>query len=89
MAKVVNKTFEMNTFDGEVICFEFESIVVCNKNIKDALLKGYVEIKANKPYLIITNDKLNDDEVEILEDASIADALRYTRSQPAFGGLIV
>lgn len=85
---MVNK-FEMSTFDGESICFEFKSIIVCNKNIKDALLKGYVEIEAPTPYIIITNDKFTDEEVEVLEDASIADCLKLYKSEPAFGGVLV
>lgn len=81
--------FEMKTFDGESICFEFKSIIVCNKNIKEALLNGYVEIEAPTPYIIMTNDKFTDEEVEVLEDASIADCLRLYKSEPAFGGLLV
>ena len=81
--------FEMNMFDGECLCFEFNSIVVCNKNLKESLLAGYVEIDAPKPYVIITDNRLNDDEVEILEDASIADCLSLNKAQPAFGGLLV
>lgn len=85
---MVNK-FEMNTFDGESICFEFNSIVVCNKKIKEYLLEGYVEINAPTPYIIMTNDKFTDEEVEILEDASIADCLRLHKAEPAFGGILV
>lgn len=81
--------FEMRTFDNECICFEFNSIIVCNKKNKEALLEGYIEIEAPKPYIIITDDKLGDDEVEILEDASIADCLQFHKSLPAFGGLLM
>lgn len=85
---MLNK-FEMSMFDGESICFEFNSIVLCNKNIKEQLLKGCVEITAPTPYIIITNNKFNDDEIEVLEDASIGDALSYVKAAPAFGGVIV
>lgn len=81
--------FEMNMFDGQSIYFEFNSIIICNKNIKEALLNGYVEIEARKPYVIITDDRLSDEEIEILEDASIADCLRLNKAQPAFGGILV
>lgn len=81
--------FEMNTFFGETICFNFSSIIVCNKNIKEELLNGRVDIEAPKPYIIVTNNEFTDEQVEILEDASIADCLRLYKSEPAFGGLLV
>lgn len=84
---MVNK-FEMNTFDGESICFEFNSIVVCNKKIKDHILSGYIEIEAPKPFIIMTNNEFSDEEVEVLEDASVADCLRLHKSEPAFGGTL-
>ena len=86
---MINHKFEMHMFDGECICFEFASVIVCNKNTKEALLDGYIEIEAPKPYIIMTSDRYNDNEVEILEDASIGDALNYTKTQPAFGGILV
>lgn len=81
--------FEMSTFDGESICFEFNSIIVCNRNIKEAILQKRVEIEAPKPYIIVTNNDFTDEEVEVLEDASIADCLRLYKHQPAFGGVLV
>lgn len=86
---MVSNLFEMNMFDGQSLCFTFNSIIVCNKNIKDALLSGNVEIDAPTPYVIITDDRLSDEEVEILEDASIADCLKLNQAQPAFGGIII
>lgn len=86
---MANNKFEMRTFDGELICFEFKSIIVCNKNIKEALLKGYIKIEAPIPYIIMTDSKLSDDEIEILEDASIADCLNLHKAEPAFGGILV
>lgn len=85
---MINK-FEMRMFDGASICFEFSSIVVCNNNIKDHILKGYVEMEAPKPFIIITNNKFTDEEVEILEDATIADCLSLYKLQPAFGGVLI
>ena len=81
--------FEMNTFDGTSICFEYNSIIICNKNTKEALLEGYIEIEAPTPYIIITNNKLPDNQVDVLEDASIGDCLNYLKSTPAFGGILV
>lgn len=81
--------FEMNTFDGECIYFEFKSIIVCNKAIKEAILNGYVEIVAPAPFIIMTNSNFTDEQVEVLEDASIADCLKYIKSEPAFGGILV
>ena len=81
--------FEMNMFDGRSICFKFNSIIVCNNNIKEALLNGHVKIEAPSPYIIITDDRLCDTEIEILQDASIADCLKLNRAQPAFGGILV
>lgn len=86
---MANNIFEMNMFDGQSLCFKFKSIIVCNKNIKDALLSGNVAIEAPVPYVIITDDRLSDEEVEILEDASIADCLKLNKAQPAFGGILV
>lgn len=85
---MVNK-FEMYTFGGESICFEFQSIIVCNKKIKEDLLSGYIVLDAPKPYVIMTNDEFSDEEVEILEDASIADCLKLHDLKPAFGGVLV
>jgi hypothetical protein len=84
-----NNKFEIDLFDGKNICFQFKSIVICNKDIKDNILAGKVEVTAPAPYIIITNDRLNDDEMEILEDASIADALSYVKAKPAFGGVLI
>ena len=81
--------FEMNTFDGESICFEFNSIIVCNRNIKQQILNGCVKIECLKPFIIMTNDKFTDEEVEVLEDASIADCLSLYKHQPAFGGVLI
>lgn len=81
--------FEMHTFDGESIYFEFNSIIVCNSNIKEQIIKGNADIGAPKPFIIMTNDKFSDEEVEVLEDASIADCLKLYKHQPAFGGVLV
>ena len=81
--------FEMNMFDGRSICFEFNSIIVCNDNIKQSLLKGYLELEAPKPYIIITDNSYSDEEVDILEDASIGDCLMLHKAQPAFGGILI
>ena len=90
MANILSKNkFEMHTFNGESICFEFKSIIVCNKNIKDAILKGYVELDVPTPYIIITNSTFTDEQVEILEDASIADCLKLYKSEPSFGGILI
>ena len=86
---MVNNKFEMAMFNGESICFPYKSIIVCNKTIKEAILNDQVELEAPIPYLIITNDEFTDEEIDILEDASIADCLSYTKSKPAFGGIIV
>ena len=80
--------FQMNLFNGESVCFEFKSIIICNNNIKEALLAGNVEIEAPTPYIIITNNNLSDEEINILEDASIADCLSYMKIQPSFGGIL-
>ena len=88
MSKMVDRNFEMTMFNGETIYFDFKSIVVCNKNIKEALVKGYVEIEAPKPYIIITNSNFTDEQVEVLEDASIADCLKLYKFEPAFGGVL-
>lgn len=86
---MVSNKFEMNMFDGECICFEFKSIIVCNKCTKEAILEGYLEIEAPMPYIIITSDRYSDDEAEVLEDASIGDCLKYLKLEPAFGGILV
>ena len=80
--------FEMNTFDGQSISFPYKSIIVCNNTIKEAILDNKVELEAPIPYIIITNDEFTDEEVNILEDASIADCLSYIKSKPAFGGIL-
>ena len=89
MSKVVDRNFEMKLFNGETLYFEFESIVVCNKNIKEALENGYLEIDAPKPFVIITNSNFTDEEVVILEEASIADCLKLYKFEPAFGGVLM
>ena len=89
MNKPIDRNFEIKMFNGEVLYFEFKSIVVCNKNIKEALEKGYVEIEAPKPFIIITNSNFTDEQVEILEDASIADCLKLYKFEPAFGGVLM
>lgn len=85
----MSNKFEMKTFDGESIYFEFNSIIVCNNNIKEQLSEGCIELDVPTPYIIITNNNLTDEEIEILTDATIADCLRYTKAMPAFGGVLV
>lgn len=81
--------FEMYMFDGNSVCFEFKSIIVCNNKIKEDILCGYVKIEAPKPYIIMTNNDFTDEQVEILEDASFADCLNLYKTKPSFGGVIV
>lgn len=81
--------FELQMFDGVSICFSYKSVVVCNKHIKEQLLNGNVDIIAPQPYIIMTNDKMTDDEIEILEDASVGDCISYIQATPVFGGIIV
>ena len=86
---MANNTFEIKMFDDEYVCFSYKSIIVCNKNIKNAILNNQVELEAPSPYIIVTNEDFSDDKVEILEDASFADCLSLYKSKPAFGGVIV
>ena len=81
--------FEIRMFDDEYICFPYKSIIVCNNNIKNAILNNQVKLEAPEPYVIITNNHLTDEQVNILEEASIADCLNYIKSRPVFGGLII
>ena len=81
--------FEIAMFGGESICFEYASIVVCNGKIKKALIDGRLDIGAPKPFIIVTNLKFTDDEIEILEDASIADCLNLYKLMPSYGGLLI
>ena len=37
----------------------------------------------------MTNNKFTDEQIEILEDASIADCLNLYKSKPAFGGILI
>ena len=84
-----NNVFNLALFDNQLLCFEFKSVIICNKDIKDNILAGKVEITAPVPYIILTNDELDDNEMEVLEDASIADALSYVKAKPAFGGVLI
>ncbi len=84
-----NNKFEIKMFDGESICFPYESIIVCNKSNKDSILNKTIKVEAPTPYIIITNDSLSNDEINILEDASIGDCLSHFKSRPAFGGILV
>lgn len=86
---MANNNFEIRMFDNEYICFPYKSIIICNNNIKDAILNNKVMLEVSEPYIIITNNEFDDDKVEILEDASIADCLSLYKSKPAFGGIIV
>lgn len=81
--------FEIKMLDDRSICFEYKSIIVCNNNIKDAILNGSVEIEAPTPYIIMTNSIFTDEQVEILEDASIGDCLSLYNSRPAFVGMLL
>lgn len=80
--------FEMYMFDGNSVCFEFNSIVVCNNKIKEDLLDGHIVLEAPKPFIIVTNNEFTDEQVEILEDASFADCMMLYKTKPAFGGII-
>ena len=86
---MMSNVFEIKTFDGESICFEYNNIIICNNNIKEALMNNKVEIDVEKPYIVITNNNLSDDQIDILENASIADCFEYIKAKPAFGGIIV
>ena len=81
--------FEISMFNSESICFKFKSIIICNKYIKDCLLNGELEMEVKEPYVIVTNNELTDEQIEILEDASIADCLKHIKSKPSFGGILV
>ena len=81
--------FEIKMFDDESICFPYKSIIVCNNNIKNAILNNQVKLEAQEPYVIITNNKLTDEQVNMIENASIADCLSYIKARPVFGGIIV
>ena len=81
--------FEMGMFDGSSIYFEYKSIVVCNKKIKEDLINGKLNIYAPRPFIIITNNRLANNEIEVLEDASIADCLNLYKAMPVFGGLLI
>ncbi len=81
--------FKMGMFDGESIAFPYKSIIVCNKNIMDRILNNEIKVEAPIPYIIFTDDKLTDEEVNILEDASIGDCLNLYKNRPAFGGILL
>lgn len=66
----------------------YRSIIVCNKTIKDAIINNKVELDVLEPYIVVTNDKFADDQIEILEDASINDCLQLYNFKPAFGGAL-
>ena len=51
---MANNTFEIKMFDDEYVCFSYKSIIVCNKNIKNAILNNQVELEAPSPYIIVT-----------------------------------
>ena len=67
----------------------YKSIIVCNKTIKHAIINNKVELDVLEPYIIVTNDKFSDDQIEILEEASVNDCLQLYNFKPAFGGVII
>ena len=84
-----NNKFEMNMFNDECICFPYKSIIVCNKNIKNVIMENRLDLEVNEPYIIITNNSFTDEEIEVLEDASIADCIARYKIQPSFGGIMI
>ena len=85
----MSNVFEMKMFDNESICFKYNTIIICNNTIKEAILDNKVKLDVLAPYIIVTNNNLSDEQMDILENASIADCLNYIKSKPVFGGVIV
>ena len=79
---------EINTFNGENVTVTYKTIIICNKNIKEAFLSGKIKIQAEEPYIIITNNKFADDKVDVLEDATITECLKLYKMKPLFGGIV-
>ena len=88
---MTNHNFEMKMFGTDSICcIPYNSIIICNNNIKNAIINNQLEdFEVKEPYIIMTNNTFNDEQIEILEDASIADYLSWFKIHPSFGGILI
>lgn len=76
--------------NNAIVSIPYKTILVCSEATRINIIQGNVELDSiKKPYIILTNDQLKDDEIDIVEDTTMLELLLRYEYHAGYGGEIL